>query len=232
MRPSAAVPLFNPGLLGNTLAKTTNVVFLDVSFNGVNLGKLVIALFGEKSPKAVANFLGLVNGVQVSNGNTTSTFSYKNNNFHRLVPGFIVQGGDVTRFDGSGGLGSFPLEKNDLVFSRSGLLATVTQKNNVTNSTESNGSQFFITFALAPSLQGKNTIFGEVIIGVGVLQQIQRLQFDPQYKPMGGNLTITDCGELQIDTGNGTKPITVAPAVAPSSNATTSKTRKRYNDFF
>ena len=119
-------------------------------------GDIVIELFADKAPLAVNNFIFLVN-----NG------WYDGVTFHRVLPGFVAQGGDPTG-TGFGGPGyAFINEINqDLKFDREGLLAMAN------SGPDTNGSQFFITYAAAPQLDGGYTIFGEVVEGMDVAKSL------------------------------------------------------------
>ncbi|MCS7039854.1 MAG: peptidylprolyl isomerase, partial [Caldilineales bacterium] len=118
-------------------------------------GDIVIELYADKAPRTVNNFVFLAR-----------EGFYDNTTFHRVIDGFMAQGGDPTG-TGSGGPGyTFPDEiVPDLVFDRRGLLAMANAGPNT------NGSQFFITFGPTPWLNGAHTIFGEVIQGDEVLDK-------------------------------------------------------------
>lgn len=127
-------------------------------------GEFVIQLFADKAPITVNNFVflareGYYNGVT----------------FHRVIDGFMAQGGDPTGM-GDGGPGyRFADENNDLTFNQAGLVAMANSGPNT------NGSQFFITFAPTDWLNGKHTIFGQVISGMDVVNAIKRR--DPNENP-------------------------------------------------
>ncbi|MDP4000927.1 MAG: peptidylprolyl isomerase, partial [bacterium] len=114
-----------------------------------NLGKFTIDLFGDKAPKTVSNFIFLA-----------KDGFYNDLTFHRVIEGFMIQGGDP-KGDGTGGPGyKFEDEFDDsLTFSKPAILAMANSGPNT------NGSQFFITVALTPHLNGLHTIFGEVTEG-------------------------------------------------------------------
>jgi len=128
-------------------------------------GDIVVELFADKAPNTVNNFIFLAR-----------QGFYDNTTFHRVLDGFMAQGGDPTG-TGAGGPGyTFPDEIDpDAHFDRPGLLAMAN------GGPDTNGSQFFITFAPAPWLDGNHTIFGEVISGQEVLDQLTRR--DPQQNP-------------------------------------------------
>lgn len=118
-------------------------------------GEVVLQLFSSQAPLAVNNFVYLARQGW-----------FDNNIFHRVLPGYLVQSGDPSG-SGFGGPGyAFPNENSALTFDRAGLLATAN------NGPDSNGSQFFITYQADSELNGKYTIFGEVIQGMDVLQKL------------------------------------------------------------
>jgi len=129
-----------------------------------NHGDIRIALFGNHAPKTVRNFVGLADGTApystVNAGGTESGPFYDGAVFHRIIPGFMIQGGDPTG-TGRGGPGfEFADEFHpDLRFDRGYLLAMA----NAGAGTETNGSQFFITVGAQPHLNRKHSIFGEVV---------------------------------------------------------------------
>jgi cyclophilin family peptidyl-prolyl cis-trans isomerase len=127
-------------------------------------GEFVVRLFPDKAPKTVNNFVFLArNGY------------YDGTTFHRVLDGFMAQGGDQTG-TGMGGPGyQFEDEFSDLTFDRPGLLAMANSGPNT------NGSQFFITYAPTPHLNNLHTIFGEVIEGMTVVNGITRR--DPNQSP-------------------------------------------------
>jgi len=136
-----------------------------------NVGKIEVKLFAKKSPLAVENFLGL-----------TKKGYYNGTIFHRVIKGFMIQGGDPTG-TGRGGESIWHKEfKNEdtpnLVFDRPFLLAMANHGRNT------NGSQFFITTVATPHLNGGYTIFGEVIKGEEVVKKIENVTTGRADKPL------------------------------------------------
>ncbi len=127
-----------------------------------NHGDVVLKLFSNEAPKTVQNFVELAEGkkkwTDPTTGAETSDRFYEGLTFHRVIPGFMIQGG-CPRGDGRGGPGyTFKDEFHpDLVFDRPYLLAMANSGPNT------NGSQFFITVGPTPHLNRKHTIFGEVV---------------------------------------------------------------------
>ena len=134
-------------------------------------GKIVLKLYPEESPLAVNNFVGLATGQRQwsdsRDGQLKATRYYDGLTFHRIIPNFMIQGGDPLG-NGTGGPGyKFDNEKSpNLGFDRPGILAMAHAGPNT------NGSQFFITVAAAPWLNGSYTIFGEVTEGMEVVNAI------------------------------------------------------------
>lgn len=136
-----------------------------------NAGDIHLRLYPEHAPKAVESFSGLV-GKGYYNGII----------FHRVIPEFMIQGGDPTG-TGRGGesLWGQPFEDEctpELRFTKKGLLAMANAGPNT------NGSQFFITTAATPWLDGRHTIFGEVVQGYDVVEAIERTATRPDDRPL------------------------------------------------
>ncbi|KAI7895044.1 cyclophilin [Mucor mucedo] len=160
-------------------------------------GKVVIDLMEKECPKTCENFVQLCVGGKVGKSSKKPLF-FKGTRMFRLVKDFMVQGGDVTRGDGSGGdsiyNGKFNDEKPGLAkkFNKAGLLAMANSGKN------SNTSQFFMTLGdkhpQFEKINGKYVIFGQVVEGLDVLQQINQvneIKENPQE-----TITVTDCGEM------------------------------------
>ncbi len=147
-----------------------------------NLGPVVIRLFPDHAPKTVRNFVELAEGgkqwTHPETGQTTTDKLYDGTIFHRVIPDFMIQGGDPLG-SGRGGPGyKFADEFHpDLRFDRPYLLAMAN------SGPGSNGSQFFITVGATPWLNGKHTIFGEVIQGSDVVDKISRVKTGSQDRP-------------------------------------------------
>lgn len=156
-----------------------------------------IELFDKECPKTSENFVSLCKGGKVGKSSKKALF-YENTKMFRLVPGFVVQGGDVTRDDGSGGdsiyNGKFNDEKPGLAkkFNKKGLVAMANSGKN------SNTSQFFITLSdnhpQFDKINGKYVIFGQVLKGLNVLDDINSVS-ETKEQPLE-TITITTCGEL------------------------------------
>ncbi len=152
----------DPGLQWHTGRVTTSPIATATATLHTNRGDIKIALFGNHAPKTVANFVGLAQGTkdystQNATGGTTGPF-YDGAVFHRVIDGFMIQGGDPTG-TGRGGPGyKFADEFHpELQFDKPYLLAMANA------GPATNGSQFFITVGKTPHLNRKHTIFGEVV---------------------------------------------------------------------
>jgi peptidyl-prolyl cis-trans isomerase A (cyclophilin A) len=147
-----------------------------------NQGPVVIRLFPDHAPKTVRNFVELAEGgkqwTDPSTGQATTSKLYDGTIFHRVIPDFMIQGGDPLG-SGRGGPGyKFADEIHpDLRFDRPYLLAMANA------GPGTNGSQFFITVSATPWLNGKHTIFGEVIEGANVVDLISRVKTGSQDRP-------------------------------------------------
>lgn len=140
-----------------------------------SLGNIVCVLYEKESPLTVANFRGLASGTKVwtdSTGHPVKRPLYSGTIFHRVIPNFMIQGGDPLG-NGMGNPGyKFKNEDNQYTFDKKGVLAMANAGR------DTNGSQFFITVAPYPSLNGGYTIFGQVIEGQEVADKISEVPRD------------------------------------------------------
>ncbi|ODV61785.1 peptidylprolyl isomerase CPR1 ASCRUDRAFT_7270 [Ascoidea rubescens DSM 1968] len=159
-------------------------VFFDVSANGSSLGRIVFRLYNDIVPKTSENFRALCTGEK--------GYGYKSSKFHRVIPQFMLQGGDFTRGNGTGGKSiygeKFPDENFRVAHTKPGLLSMANSGPNT------NGSQFFITTVPCSWLDGKHVVFGEVVEGYSVVKKIESL--GSSSGATRGVISIDDCGEL------------------------------------
>ena len=154
------------------LAEITEKVFFDVSIDGAAAGRIVFGLYGDVVPKTARNFATLCDG-SAGMGNSGKPLHFKGSKFHRVIPQFMAQGGDFTLGDGRGGESiygeKFADENFDIKHTKPYLLSMANAGPNT------NGSQFFITFVETPWLNGRHTVFGEVLEGVDVVQALEKI---------------------------------------------------------
>jgi peptidyl-prolyl isomerase E (cyclophilin E) len=159
-------------------------VFLDISIGEINCGRVIIELFKNYVPKTAENFRALCTGEK--------GFGYKGNKFHRIIPEFVCQGGDITRENGSGGrsiYGETFLDENFLIaHDKPGV---VTMANLGPNN---NNSQFIITTVTTDWLNGANVVVGQVVDGFDVVQKIEGQ--GSKSGEVNSKVIISDCGEL------------------------------------
>ena len=147
-----------------------------------SMGDITVQLFDKEAPKTVANFVGLATGRKEwtdprTNEKTTKPL-YDGTTFHRVIPFFMIQGGDPLG-TGEGGPGyEFENEDSDLRFDRPGRLSMAN------SGRDTNGCQFFITVAAEPHLDGGFTIFGQVVDGQDVVNRISEVDRDEHDKPL------------------------------------------------
>ena len=148
-----------------------------------SMGDILVRLDARKAPMTTANFLEYVKAGQ-----------YDGTIFHRVIKDFMIQGGDFTRGNGTGGESIYGEKFKDENFhhkhSKPGLLSMANCGRNT------NGSQFFITTVPTPHLNGKHVCFGEVVQGMEVVRMIERTPTNSSDKPIRP-VVIADCGELK-----------------------------------
>ncbi|PLB40952.1 peptidyl-prolyl cis-trans isomerase D [Aspergillus candidus] len=166
-------------------------VFFDVQIGNQKTGRIAIELFNDVVPKTAENFRALCTG-EKGVGKQGKPLSFKDSIFHRVIKQFMIQGGDFTAFNGTGGESiygeKFPDENFDLKHDRPFLLSMAN------SGPGTNGSQFFITTVPTPHLDGKHVVFGEVINGKSVVRKVENMPTNAD-KP-NKDVTIVDCGEL------------------------------------
>mmetsp|Transcript_33311 Transcript_33311/g.33920 ORF Transcript_33311/g.33920 Transcript_33311/m.33920 type:complete len:271 (+) Transcript_33311:331-1143(+) len=170
----------------------TEKVYMDVSVAGGPPSRLVIGLYGEDCPITVRNFLSLCRGDSPSPVGP-GPLSYKGCEFHRVIPGFMAQSGDVTNNNGTGGRSIYgvPFRDESFVFSHSTFALSMANSGPHTNS-----SQFFLTLAPTPWLDGKHVVFGHLLYGGTVLREIEKGGSRGGKVSIGNRAVITDCGVL------------------------------------
>ncbi|KAF8429734.1 cyclophilin-like domain-containing protein [Tirmania nivea] len=169
--------------------------FMDISIGGKKPERVTYELYDDITPKTCENFRALCTG-EKGVGKTGKPLHYKGSTFHRVIKRFMIQGGDFTNGNGSGGESIYGERFEDENFVKKHDKPFLLSMANAGPGT--NGSQFFVTTVETPHLDGKHVVFGEVVSGEGVIRKIEMTKTDASDKPREA-VVIENCGQL---TGN------------------------------
>jgi peptidyl-prolyl cis-trans isomerase B (cyclophilin B) len=166
----------------------TKKVFFDVSIGGQSAGRIVFGLFGNVVPKTVDNFAALAEGSKIG--------GYEGTIFHRVIDGFMIQGGDFSKRDGSGSEsiygGFFPDENFQLKHTGPGWLSMANKGK------DTNGSQFFIATVETAWLDDRHVVYGKVLEGMDVVTAIEKVPTNSADGPTS-EVLITKSGTIPVD---------------------------------
>merc|ERR1712070_895294 len=173
-------------------------VFFDIKIGDAEPQRVVMGLYGDVVPKTVKNFVQLANGVdengEVIKASTGQDATFKGSKFHRVIPNFMLQGGDFTRGDGRGGESiygaKFADENFKLKHEGPGTLSMANAGPNT------NGSQFFICTVKTSWLDGRHVVFGKIIEGMDVVTAVEAV--GSQSGKTTKEVKIADSGSLDM----------------------------------
>jgi len=216
--------------------------FFKVSVAGATPETIVFELNSEKCKKTSQNFMSICNSratakrppttnAYASSHETVVEPTYRGTEFHRIIPQFMIQGGDFTSFDGKGGFAAptandgkstFPDECFDISHDREGILSMANRGKNT------NGSQFFITLGKALHLDGKHVAFGRVVRGMDCVRRIAQVETDGNGKPvLMQRVVVVDCGVGTGDNDSGSDSSSSSSTCSSRSSASSKRTKKK-----
>jgi cyclophilin family peptidyl-prolyl cis-trans isomerase len=207
-------------------SKNNPMVYFDLEIGHRPIGRLVMELFMDVAPRSAENFRALCTGERGISPHSNTLLHYKGSCFHRIISGFMAQGGDFTKGDGTGGESIYGLRFNDEPFTYKhtsrGLLSMANAGPNT------NGSQFFITFKETPHLNGRHVVFGKVVEGMDVLRIMEMVATDSSDRPKT-SLKVADCGQIGVEdevVTDSTSSVQLAPAATAHVDQAKSNSRQ------
>jgi peptidylprolyl isomerase len=174
------------------MSNNNPVVFFDITIGGSPKGRIEMELAADIVPKTAENFRCLCTG-EKGMGRTGKLLHFKGSSFHRVIPGFMCQGGDFTRHNGTGGESIYGEKFKDENFTLKHTGPGVLSMANAGPNT--NGSQFFLCTAETRWLDGKHVVFGKVVSGMDVVSAIEQVGSDSGRTRVP--VVISDCGQLR-----------------------------------
>ncbi|KAK8935385.1 Peptidyl-prolyl cis-trans isomerase CYP19-1 [Platanthera zijinensis] len=166
-------------------------VFFDIAIGGSSAGRVVMELFADTTPRTAENFRALCTG-EKGNGKSGKPLHFKGSTFHRVIPGFMCQGGDFTAGNGTGGESIYGAKFADENFVKKHTGPGILSMANAGANT--NGSQFFICTEKTSWLDGKHVVFGQVVEGLNVIRDVEKV--GSSSGRTSKTVTIADCGQL------------------------------------
>eukprot|EP00918_Siedleckia_nematoides_P012276 GHVU01026889.1.p1 GENE.GHVU01026889.1~~GHVU01026889.1.p1 ORF type:complete len:384 (+),score=67.92 GHVU01026889.1:26-1153(+) len=181
-------------------------VFFDIKIGDENAGRIVFELFKNVVPKTAENFRALCTGEKGEGETTKQPLHFKDCPFHRVIEHFMVQSGDFSNHNGTGGESIYGAKFKDENFEikhyKPGLLSMAN------SGPDTNGSQFFITTArTCPHLDNKHVVFGEVLKGMDIVRDLENQENDEGDRPKK-DCIIAECGELAPGESDGVPEVT------------------------
>ncbi|CAJ0963925.1 unnamed protein product, partial [Mesorhabditis belari] len=167
-------------------------VFFDIAAGGKPVGRITMELYNDVVPRTAENFRALCTGEKGLASKSGKPLHFKGCKFHRVIPQFMLQGGDFTHGDGTGGESIYGEKFADENFKERHTGPGVLSMANAGPNT--NGSQFFICTVKTAWLDGKHVVFGRVVEGLDVVKTVE--SYGSQSGKTSAVVTISDCGQL------------------------------------